>query len=117
VSDGLSNGPGTSLSTTDTAVSPLLQRELWSSWAGVLRSYAAVHSLGRAFHAVVEVSEREILVRYGVRWMRFTPERMETSEGAAVPFRLTINGTAVVDGTEEAMDLAAERLAREIITV
>lgn len=99
------------------AEATLLQRELWSSWAGVLRSYAAVHSLGRAFHAVVEVSEREILVRYGRRWMRFTASAMETSEETAVPFRLTINGTAMVDGAEDEMDLVAERLCREIITV
>lgn len=101
----------------DDAASLLLQRELWSSWAGVLRSYAAVHSLGREYHAVVEVSEHEILVRYGTRWMRFTPVEMQGSEGEPVPFRLTINGTAVVDGIEDEMDLAAERLCREIITV
>ncbi len=93
----------------------LLQRELWSSWAGVLRSYAAVHSLGQPFHAVVEVSEAEILLRYGTRWLRFTHTSFEGSDAAAGPFCLTVNGQAVVDGVEDEMDLAAERLCREII--
>lgn len=95
----------------------LLRRELWTSWAGVLRSYAAVHSLGRPFHAVVEVSEAEILVRYGSRWMRFTPEQMQRDGEAAIPFRLTVNGRAGVGDVEDEMDLVAERLCREIIAV
>ena len=95
----------------------LLQRELWSSWAGVLRSYAAVHSLGREQHAVVEVSEAEILLRYGSRWLRFQPGTMDSSENGPRGFALTVNGRASIDGTEDEMDLAAERLTREIITL
>ncbi len=95
----------------------MLQRELWTSWAGVLRSYAAVHSLGQPFHAVVEVSDGEILIRYGTRQMRFDPATMRVDDGPAVPFRLTVNGHAIVGDTEDEMDLAAERLCREIITV
>lgn len=93
----------------------LLQRELWSSWAGVLRSYAAVHSLGQPFHAVVEVSEDEILLRYGGRWLRFGHTSFEASNGNRSAFTLTVNGQAVIDSVEEEMDLAAERLCREII--
>ena len=95
----------------------LLQRELWSSWAGVLRSYAAVHSLGRDHHAVVEVSDAEILLRYGTRWLRFEPGTIYSSENGPKSFALTVNGHAAIDGTEDAMDLAAERLTREIITL
>ena len=95
----------------------VLQRELWTSWAGVLRSYAAVHSLGRPFHAVVEVSDGEIVVRYGGRWMRFVPAEMWVDGGAAVPFGLTVNGRARVGEAEDEMDLVAERLCREIIAV
>lgn len=95
----------------------LLQRELWSSWAGVLRSYAAVHSLGRDQHAVVEVSEREILLRYGARWLRFQPGSMSSSEDGTKVFELTEDGRARVDNTEDEMDLTAERLTREIITL
>lgn len=93
-----------------------LQNELWSSWAGVLRSYAAVHSLGRDQHAVVEVSQDEILLRYGVRWCRFSRSAIQRSNGQRHTFALTVNGRAEVDSTEEEMDLAAERLTREIIT-
>jgi len=47
--------------------------------------------------------------------MRFTPSAIEGSEQQRVPFHLTVDGMAVVDGAEEEMDFAAERLAREII--
>ncbi len=81
----------------------------------MLRSYAAVHSLGADQHAVVEVSEAEILVRFGMRWMRFTPTAYSTSEGADLPFALTVNGRARVGESEDEMDLCAERLASAII--
>jgi len=94
-----------------------LHRELWTSWASLLRSYSAVHSLGREHHAVVEVSDTTILVRYGLRWMRFTQDEYRTSEGASQPFKLTENGRAVLGDNEDEMDLFAERLASAIITV
>ena len=92
-----------------------VHRELWTSWASLLRSYAAAHGLNSRQHAVVEVSEASITVRHGLRWMRFTPSAIEGSEQQRVPFHLTVDGMAVVDGAEEEMDFAAERLAREII--
>ncbi len=92
-----------------------LQRELWTSWASLLRSYAAVHSLGRDQHAVVEVSPAEILVRFGIRWMRFTTSVYSTSDGTHQPFSLTVNGRARVGDSEDEMDLVAERLASAII--
>ena len=98
-------------------MTPQLHRELWSSWAGVLRSYAAVHSLGRDQHAVVEVSEAEILLRYGARTLLFQPTVMRQDNGPDVAFHLTVNGRAIVGTTEDEMDLAAERLCREIIAV
>lgn len=94
-----------------------LQRELWTSWASLLRSYAAVHSLGRDQHAVVEVSAEEILVRFGSRWMRFTPSEYTTSDGQQQPFALTVNGRARVSDGEDEMDLFAERLASAIISL
>ena len=98
-------------------MTPRLHRELWSSWAGVLRSYAAVHSLGRDRHAVIEVSDADILVRYGARSMRFSPVAMTVDDGPSMPFHLTVNGRAIVGTTEDEMDLTAERLCREIIAV
>ncbi|MEZ2346314.1 transcriptional regulator [Terriglobus sp. RCC_193] len=94
-----------------------LHRELWTSWASLLRSYSAVHSLGRELHAVVEVSDATILVRYGLRWMQFTHDEYRTSEGESKPFKLTENGRAIVGDHEDEMDLFAERLASAIITV
>jgi hypothetical protein len=98
-------------------VTDQLHRELWTSWASLLRSYAAVHSLGREQHAVVEVSEDRILVRYGLRWMQFTATAYTTSEGDESTFTLTENGRARVGEHEDEMDLCAERLASAIITV
>ncbi len=94
-----------------------LHRELWTSWASLLRSYAAVHSLGREQHAVVEVSDDSITVRYGLRWMNFTSAQYRTSSGTEMPFALTENGRAQVGGEEDEMDLFAERLASAIIAV
>lgn len=94
-----------------------LHRELWTSWASLLRSYSAVHSLGREHHAIVEVSDTTILVRYGIRWMQFTATEYRTSEGLSNPFQLTENGRAIVGDHEDEMDLFAERLASAIITV
>jgi hypothetical protein len=94
-----------------------LHRELWTSWASLLRSYCAVHSLGRELHAVVEVSDATILVRYGMRWMEFTSSEYRTSDGEKKPFELTENGRAIIGDHEDEMDLFAERLASAIITV
>ena len=94
-----------------------LHRELWTSWASLLRSYCAVHSLGRELHAVVEVSDATILIRYGLRWAEFTHTEYRTSEGLTQPFELTENGRTRIGADEDEMDLCAERLASAIITV
>ena len=94
-----------------------LHRELWTSWASLLRSYAAVHSLGREQHAVVEVSSASITVRYGLRWMTFTHSGFTSSDGLEDTFTLTESGRARVGDMEDEMDLSAERLASAIIAV
>lgn len=96
-------------------MTPQLHRELWTSWASLLRSYAAVHALGKTQHAVVEVSDTEIRVRYGSRSILFTPEAFTAPNGAIHRFALTVNGRARVGDDEDEMDLFAERLASEII--
>jgi hypothetical protein len=98
-------------------VTDQLHRELWTSWASLLRSYAAVHSLGREQHAVVEVSPQTILVRYGLRWIEFSATEYRTSEGELKPFELTEDGRTRIGDHEDEMDLFAERLASAIITV
>ena len=93
-----------------------LHTELWTSWASLLRSYAAAHGLNAKEHAVVEVSAASIIVRVGSRWLRFTQSAMQQSEAAMVRFALTEEGLVVIgDEPAEEMDMAAERLAREML--
>ena len=93
-----------------------LHTELWTSWASLLRSYAAAHGLNATQHAVVEVSAEEITLRVGSRWLRFTQDMVQESDKAPVAFSLQENGNVVIDGAgEEEMDFAAERLARGML--
>lgn len=92
-----------------------LHHELWTSWASLLRSYAAAHGLNSRHHAVVEVGADEITLRVAGRWLRFTHDRMEDSEGNRSSFSLEEDGTVKLDGMTQEMDLAAEHLAREMM--
>ena len=94
-----------------------LHTELWTSWASLLRSYAAAHGLNAPQHAVVEVSAAEITLRVGPRWLRFSPTQVEESYGPSRTFGLNENSTVTL-GTdpEEEMDIAAERFAREMMS-
>ena len=94
---------------------PRLRAELWTSWASLLRSYAAAHGLNSRHHAVVEVGADEITLRVGSRWLRFTHETLQDSEGNQTGFSLQEDGTVKLNGIAEEMDLAAERLAREMM--
>ena len=94
---------------------PRLRTELWTSWASLLRSYAAAHGLNSRHHAVVEVGGDEITLRVGSRWLRFTHELLQDSDGRSSPFSMQEDGTIKINGTAEEMDLAAERLAREMM--
>jgi len=93
-----------------------LHAELWTSWASLLRSYAAAHGLNSTHHAVVEVSANEITLRVSDRWLRFTESELQHSGKAPMAFTLTEGGNVrIADGPAEEMDLAAERLAREMM--
>jgi hypothetical protein len=92
-----------------------LRTELWTSWASLLRSYAAAHGLNSRHHAVVEVGADEITLRVASRWLRFTQETLQDSEGHSSTFNLEEDGTVKLNGIAEEMDLAAERLAREMM--
>jgi head-tail adaptor len=94
-----------------------LHTELWTSWASLLRSYAAAHGLNSTQHAVVEVSAEEITLRVGSRWLRFTPNEVTASNHPPVCFRLNEDGTATIGNQpQQEMDIAAEQFAREILT-
>jgi hypothetical protein len=92
-----------------------LHTELWTSWASLLRSYAAAHGINSRHHAVVEVGADEITLRVASRWLRFTHETLQDSEGNQTGFSLQEDGTVKLNGIAEEMDLAAERLAREMM--
>ena len=92
-----------------------LRAELWTSWASLLRSYAAAHGMNSTHHAVVEVGAEEITLRVASRWLRFTHEMMELSDGGRSTFNMQEDGTVKLNGVAEEMDLAAERLAREMM--
>jgi hypothetical protein len=97
-------------------VNAQLQTELWTSWASLLRSYAAAHGLNSTQHAVVEVSATEITLRVGSRWLRFTPEQVTASNDSSLAFQLNENGTATIGNQpQQEMDIAAEQFAREIL--
>lgn len=93
-----------------------LRTELWTSWASLLRSYAAAHGLNSRHHAVVEVGEDEITLRVASRWLRFTHDLVEDSEGRRSSFSLEEDGTVKLNGITQEMDLAAEELAREMMS-
>src|SRR3954454_12439472 len=92
-----------------------LRTELWTSWASLLRSYAAAHGLNSRHHAVVEVGADEIKLRVTDRWLRFTHDLMEDSEGNRSAFSLQEDGTVKLKEHTQEMDLAAEQLAREMM--
>ena len=82
----------------------------------MLRVYAAAHGLTSTHHAVVEVGSEEIVLRVDQRWTRFTRDQMTTSGGTALPFALEEDGQVRIGSELDEMDMAAERVAREILT-
>jgi len=92
-----------------------IHRELWTSWASLLRSYSAAHGLNSGRQAVVETGPDEIVLRVADRWIRFTHNQMEDSLGNSLPFSLDEDGRARLGEATEEMDLAAEKLAREMM--
>ena|ERR1039458_835829 len=94
---------------------PQLDAELWTSWASLLRSYAAAHGLSSKQQATIEVEADEIVVRYGSKWIRFTHEEQESSDGSKTPFVMNEDGTVTLDGKIDEMDFAAERVTRELM--
>jgi hypothetical protein len=92
-----------------------VHRELWISWASLLRSYAAAHGLNSDQFAVIEFGEDEIVVRVDAKWDRFTHAAMESSDGRKVGFALTEDGRVMLDGKMDEMDFVAERVTRELM--
>jgi hypothetical protein len=81
----------------------------------MLRVYAGAHGLTSTQHAVVEVGGDEIVLRVGPKWMRFSRDEMKSSQGASLPFSLEEDGRVRIGDAEDEMDMAAERVAREML--
>jgi hypothetical protein len=92
-----------------------LETELWTSWASMLRVYAAAHGLTSPHHAVVEVGAEEIVLRVDARWVRFTRDTMTSSAGDSQPFAFTVEGSVRMGDAIEEMDMAAEAVARGLL--
>ena len=97
-------------------MSSALHTELWTSWGSLLRSYAAAHGLNSNQFAVIEFGEEEIVVRFGTRWVCFTHDRQESSDGATETFALNEDGTVTVGSETDEMDFAAERITRQLMS-
>jgi hypothetical protein len=92
-----------------------VHRELWISWASLLRSYAAAHGLNSKKFAVIEFGEDLIVVRVDAKWVRFSHGEMESSDGSRSVFALNEDGTVTLDGKMDEIDFAAERTMRELM--
>ncbi len=80
----------------------------------MLRVYAAAHGLASPHHAVVEVGAEEILLRVDSRWTRFTHTHQESPDAPPEPFALNEDGSVTIGDATDEMDMAAERVAREM---
>ena len=93
--------------------------ELWVSLASLLRSYTAAHGLNGNRQATVELGEQRILVRHGEQWLDLHREGAQVSwqreDGRGENLELTEAGHLRGPADEEAMDMAAERWARELM--
>jgi hypothetical protein len=96
-----------------------LYAELWTSLASLLRSYTAAHGLHSNREAAVELTEEEITVRHGKKRLGLHRNHAiltwTRENGSMGTMELTESGTLRSAGHEEAMDLAAEQWAREIM--
>jgi len=93
--------------------------ELFASLASLLRSYTAVHGLHAKREAAVEQTEEKITVRHGEKWLRLIRNHAILTwmreNGTMGTLELTKSGTLRGDNSEEAMDLAAEQWARDLM--
>jgi len=96
-----------------------LYSELWTSLASLLRSYTAVHGLHSKREAAVELTEKEITVFHKEKWLRLERNHAiltwARENGNMGTLELTESGTLRSETQEEAMDLAAEQWARDLM--
>jgi hypothetical protein len=98
---------------------PRLFAELFASLGSLLRSYTAAHGLHSKREAAVDLTEDQIAVRHGEKWLRIIRNHeiltWTRENGSMGKLELTASGTLRSGTHEQAMDLAAEQWAREIM--
>jgi cell division inhibitor SulA len=104
---------------SSTALQRQLFTELFASLASLLRSYTALHGLPTKREAAIEQSEDKITVIHNEKWLRLTRSHAILTwmreNGTMGTLELTKSGTLRGDNSEEAMDLAAEQWARDLM--
>ncbi len=85
----------------------------------MLRSYTAAHGLHLKREAGVSLTEETIIVRHGEKSLRLVRNHAiltwTRENGSMGTMELTESGTLRSGAHEEAMDMAAEQWAREIM--
>jgi hypothetical protein len=93
--------------------------EFWISLGSLLRSYTALHGLNGNRQAAIDQSEQTISVRHGVKWLRLDRNHAVVTwmreNGRSGLMELTRHGHFLGPEGEQAMDLAAESWARELM--
>jgi len=101
------------------ALDARLFAELFASLASLLRSYTAAHGLHKKREAAFDLTEDEIIVRHGEKWLRLERNHAIFSwtreNGSMGILELTEHGHLRGPAGEEAMDLTAEQWARELM--
>ena len=96
-----------------------LWTELWTSLTSLLRSYTAVHGLQGSLEADVDFSPNKIMVRHGEKWLSLIRDHATVTwtreNGSNGSLQLNDHGHFVGPEGEQAMDLAAEQWARELM--
>jgi hypothetical protein len=93
--------------------------ELWTSFASLLQSYSAAHGLGSGSLATVDSTNEKIALRQGEKWLILTRNHAIVTwtreNGSMGTFELSTSGHLRTSKGEEAMDFAAERMARKLM--
>jgi len=93
--------------------------ELWVSLASLLRSYTAAHGLNGNRQATVELGEGQITVRHGNAWLDLRRNgpllTWARDNGRNGDLELMETGYLRSSTGEQALDMAAEAWARELM--
>jgi hypothetical protein len=96
-----------------------LRSELWTSLASLLRAYTAMYGLSSPHQAIVDLSNEKIIVRVNEKWLILTRDHQIVNwtreNGSSGSLELTDAGVLVNTNGEQAMDLAVEDWARELM--